>query len=392
MTNLLLRLFVPGYENKEDTAVRAAVGSLSGTVGILCNLLLFAVKLAAGLMTGALSITADAMNNLSDASASIVTLAGFRLAGKPADAHHPYGHARFEYLSGLAVAALILFIGFELAKSSLEKIFTPTPVAFSFVAVAILLLSMGLKLWMCLFNRKLGKEIQSQALMATAADSRNDCIATGAVLLAAVLGAVTKLHLDGWMGLAVAGFILYSGIQLAKDTINPLLGESADPELRQKIVDYIQRQPKVLGYHDLMVHDYGPGQRFASLHVELDRNEDPLLCHEIIDDMERECLRSHNVHLVIHYDPVITDDPELNRMRQLVSALLRVKDHRLTLHDFRMSQGETRTELSFDVDLPGDLQGQEETIRTTLETALNDLGEGEYGIAITFDPAVFEGR
>lgn len=392
MTNLLLRLFVPGYENKEDTAVRAAVGSLSGTVGILCNLLLFAVKLAAGLMTGALSITADAMNNLSDASASIVTLAGFRLAGKPADAHHPYGHARFEYLSGLAVAALILFIGFELAKSSLEKIFTPTPVAFSFVAVAILLLSMGLKLWMCLFNRKLGKEIQSQALMATAADSRNDCIATGAVLLAAVLGAVTKLHLDGWMGLAVAGFILYSGIQLAKDTINPLLGESADPELRQKIVDYIQRQPKVLGYHDLMVHDYGPGQRFASLHVEMDRNEDPLLCHEIIDDMERECLRSHNVHLVIHYDPVITDDPELNRMRQLVSALLRVKDHRLTLHDFRMSQGETRTELSFDVDLPGDLQGQEETIRTTLETALNDLGEGEYGIAITFDPAVFEGR
>ena len=392
MTNLLLRLFVPDYENREDTAVRAAVGSLSGTVGILCNLLLFAVKLAAGLMTGALSITADAMNNLSDASASIVTLAGFRLAGKPADAHHPYGHARFEYLSGLAVAALILFIGFELAKSSLEKIFTPTPVAFSFVAVAILLLSMGLKLWMCLFNRKLGKEIQSQALMATAADSRNDCIATGAVLLAAVLGAVTKLHLDGWMGMAVAGFILYSGIQLAKDTINPLLAESADPELRQKIVDYIQRQPKVLGYHDLMVHDYGPGQRFASLHVEMDRNEDPLLCHEIIDDMERECLRSHNVHLVIHYDPVITDDPELNRMRQLVSALLRVKDHRLTLHDFRMSQGETRTELSFDVDLPGDLQGQEETIRTTLETALNDLGEGEYGIAITFDPAVFEGR
>ena len=392
MTNLLLRLFVPGYENKEDTAVRAAVGSLSGTVGILCNLLLFAVKLAAGLMTGALSITADAMNNLSDASASIVTLAGFRLAGKPADAHHPYGHARFEYLSGLAVAALILFIGFELAKSSLEKIFTPTPVAFSFVAVAILLLSMGLKLWMCLFNRKLGKEIQSQALMATAADSRNDCIATGAVLLAAVLGAVTKLHLDGWMGMAVAGVILYSGIQLAKDTINPLLGESADPELRQKIVDYIQRQPKVLGYHDLMVHDYGPGQRFATLHVEMDRNEDPLLCHEFIDDMERECLRSHNVHLVIHYDPVITDDPELNRMRQLVSALLRVKDHRLTLHDFRMSQGETRTELSFDVDLPGDLQGQEETIRTTLETALNDLGEGEYGIAITFAPAVFEGR
>ena len=392
MTIFLLRLFVRNYENQEDTAVRAAIGALSGGVGIACNLLLFAGKLLVGLVTGALSITADALNNLSDATGSIVTLVGFRLAGKPADARHPYGHARFEYLSGLGVAALILVIGFELAKSSVGKILNPTSVEFSILAAGILLASIAVKLWMCLFNRKLGKEIQSSALMATAADSRNDCIATAAVLLAAVIEEASDLRVDGWMGLGVAVFILYSGIQLAKETINPLLGEGADPELRQKIVDYIQQQPKVLGYHDLMVHDYGPGQRFASLHVEMDRNEDPLKCHELIDDMERECLRSHNVHLVIHYDPVITDDPELNRIRQLVSAILRVKDPRLSIHDFRMVQGELRTELSFDVSLPADLQGQEEAIRTALEAALNDLGEGEYGIAITFDPAVFEGR
>ena len=391
MTNFLLHFFVKNYENKEDTTVRAAIGALSGAVGIACNLLLFAGKLLIGMLTGALSITADALNNLSDATGSIVTLVGFRLAGKPADAHHPYGHARFEYLSGLGVAALILVIGFELAKGSVEKILHPTPVEFSVPAALVLLASIGVKLWMYRFNRKLGTEIQSSALMVTAADSRNDCVTTSVVLLAAVIEAATSLRVDGWMGLGVAVFILYSGIQLAKETINPLLGEGADPELRQKIVDYIQQQPKVLGYHDLMVHDYGPGQRFASIHVEMDRNEDPLLCHELIDDMERECLRSHNVHLVIHYDPVVTDDPELNRMRQLVSAILRVKDSRLTLHDFRMVPGQERTELSFDVSLPADLQGQEEGIQAALETALNDLGERRYGIAITFDPAVFEG-
>ena len=392
MTKFLLRIFVPETAGSASGKARTAIGKLSGTVGTVCNLLLFAAKLMVGLLAGYVSVMADALNNLSDAFSSVVTLIGFKLAEKPADADHPYGHARYEYLSGLAAAAMIIVIGGERGRSSIEKIFAPSAVIMSDAMFIVLAVSVLLKLWLSHFNRSLGKQIESSALMATSADSRNDAISTGAVLLAAVLGAVTKLHLDGWMGLAVAGFILYSGIQLAKDTINPLLGESADPELRQKIVDYIQRQPKVLGYHDLMVHDYGPGQRVASLLVEMDRNEDPLLCHEIIDDMERECLRSHNVHLVIHYDPVITADPELNRMRQLVSALLRVKDHRLTLHDFRMSQGETRTELSFDVDLPGDLQGQEETIRTTLETALNDLGEGEYGIAITFDPAVFEGR
>lgn len=389
MTNLLLRLFVNNYRNTEDSRVRSAIGALSGWVGIGCNLLLFAFKLAVGTLSGSVSVTADAMNNLSDASGSIVTLIGFRLADKPADEHHPYGHARAEYLSGLAVAAMIMIIGFELAKSSVEKIMNPTPVVFSAVTALVLVSSVGVKLWMSLFNSSLGKMIRSTALQATAADSRNDCVATTAVLIAMVLEQLLKLPIDGFMGLGVALFILYSGWGLAKETISPLLGESADPVLRQKIVDYIEKQPKVLGYHDLMVHDYGPGQRFASLHVEMDHREDPLDCHERIDDMERECLRSHNVHLVIHYDPVVTDDPELQRLKAAASQLLQQVDDRLSLHDFRMVQGKRHMNLVFDVALPFDLRGKEQSIRKFIEDRFNEEGPLVYHVIITFDMADF---
>ena len=358
MTNLLLRLFVKNYSQKEDPKVRSAIGSLSGAVGIFCNQLLFAFKLLVGTLAGSVSITADAMNNLSDASGSIVTLLGFKMADKPADEHHPYGHARAEYLSGLAVAAMILIIGFELAKSSVEKIFHPTAVEFSALTAVILLCSIALKLWLCLFNRRLGNSIGSTTLLATSADSRNDCIATAAVLLAALVEHFANIRIDGFVGLAVAAFILFSGWNLAKETISPLLGENADPELRRLIADHLAAQPTVLGYPDLMVHDYGPGQRFASLHVEMDHREDPLLCHELIDEMERECLRRHNVHLVIHYDPVITDDPELNRLKEEVSVLLAGYDPRLSLHDFRMVQGKVHMNLIFDVPLPTDLRGK----------------------------------
>ena len=339
MTNLLLRLFVKDCENTSDPGVRAKIGSMSGAVGILCNVLLFGFKLLAALLSGSVSIMADALNNLSDASGSIVTLVGFRLANRPADEEHPYGHARFEYLSGLAVSVLIILIGFELAKSSLDKILHPAAVEFTWVTAVVLLASVAVKFWMFLFNRKLGNRIQSASLHATAADSRNDCITTAAVLLAAILEKTLNWRVDGVFGLGVAVFILYSGAMLAKDTVSPLLGENADPELRDKIVDYIRVQPKVLGFHDLMVHDYGPGQRFASLHVEMDAREDPLECHELIDDMERECYLSHNVHLVIHYDPVITDNLELNELKERVSGLLTRFDERLQLHDFRMTQG-----------------------------------------------------
>lgn len=387
MTSLLLRIFVPEYRNREDTAVRSAIGSMSGAVGICCNLLLFAFKLLVGTLSGSVSITADALNNLSDASGSILTFVGFRLADKPADEHHPFGHARAEYLSGLAVAMLILFIGFELAKSSIEKILHPVAVTLSGLTVLVLLASVAVKLWMCLFNRKLGKMINSSALMATAADSRNDCVATTAVLLAAAVEQLLDIRIDGFAGLAVAAFILYSGIQLARETVNPLLGESADPSLRDDIVDYICRNPKVLGYHDLMVHDYGPGRRYASLHVEMDHREDPMECHEIIDDMERECLRSHSVHLVIHYDPVITDDPELQRLKEEVALLLKQQDERLTLHDFRMVQGRRHMNLVFDVPLPGDLRGRENKIRQSIEQILNEEGPLTYHVKITFDTA-----
>ena len=390
MTNLLLRLFVKDHRNTADPQVRAAIGSLSGTVGICCNALLFLMKLIVGALTGSVSITADALNNLSDASGSILTLVGFRLADKPADEHHPYGHARAEYLSGLAVAVLILFIGFELVKSSVDKIFHPSPVTFSAPAAGVLVASIGVKLWMALFNRDLGKRIGSTTLAATSADSRNDCVATSAVLLAAIIEHTLDLRIDGYIGLGVAAFILYSGWNLAKDTISPLLGENADPELQEKIVDYIQAQPKVLGYHDLMVHDYGPGQRFASLHVEMDAREDPLECHELIDDMERECLNSHNVHLVIHYDPVLTDDPELRRLKEEVSALLRTRDRRLSLHDFRMVQGRRHMNLVFDVALPSDLRQQGAQIRQWLEDTLNETEPAVYHVKITYDTAAPE--
>ena len=389
MTQLLLRLFVKNRENTQDPAVRSAVGSLSGVVGILCNLLLFCLKLLVGTLAASVSITADAMNNLSDATSSIVTLLGFKLAEKPADEDHPYGHARFEYLSGLAVAVMIIVIGFELGKSSVEKILNPTAVEFTFATCVVLLGSIAVKMWLAFFNNKLGKMINASALEATAADSRNDCIATAAVLLAALVEAVTDWKIDGWMGLAVAVFILFSGWNLAKDTISPLLGEAASRELQEQIVGFIGADPKVLGYHDLMVHDYGPGQRFASLHVEMDKDEDPLACHEIIDDLERECFRQYGIHLVIHYDPVVTNDPELDRMRALVTAILKVKDERLSIHDFRMVPGSGHTNLIFDVSLPCDLRGHEKTLQGALEAALNDLGEGKYYTVITFDQAAF---
>ena len=390
MTQLLLRFVTKGASDPQDAQTRSAIGKLSGAVGILFNLLLCALKLLVGALAGSVSITADALNNLSDATSSIVTLLGFKLAERPADEHHPYGHARYEYLSGLAVAAIIVVIGFELAKTSVEKIIHPTPVEFSAVTALVLCVSIGIKLWLAVFNRKLGEMIRSSALSAAAADSRNDCLATGAVLIAGLVEWLTDWQVDGFMGLAVALFILYSGYNLARGTISPLLGEAADPLLREQIADYISASPKVLGYHDLMVHDYGPGQRFASLHVEMDKDEDPLLCHEIIDDLERECLKKHGVHLVIHYDPVVTNDPELDRMRALVAAILRVKDERLSIHDFRMVPGAGHTNLIFDVAMPARLQGQEETIQTALEAALNDLDEGTYHTVITFDLASFD--
>lgn len=365
--------------------IRARIGKLSGAVGIICNCLLAAGKLIVGHMTSSMSITADGLNNLSDGASSVVTLLGFKLAEKPADRKHPYGHARIEYIAGLTVAVMILFIGLELGKSSVQKFINPEPIEFSFTAVWVLCASILVKLFMMLFNLKMGRRINSNALLATAADSRNDVMTTSAVLAASIVEHFYDVRIDGVMGIAVSLFILYSGIKLAGETMSPLLGEGANPELQKQITDYINGCPMVLGCHDLMVHDYGPGRRYASIHVEIDKNEDPMACHARIDRMERECLKNYGTHLVIHYDPVVTDDPEVNSTKRLVNTIIKVRDSRLTIHDFRMVDDGESVKMSFDMILPEDLRGQEQSIKETVEKALNSLDSKKYYADITFD-------
>lgn len=365
--------------------IRARIGKLSGAVGIICNCLLAAGKLIVGHMTSSMSITADGLNNLSDGASSVVTLLGFKLAEKPADRKHPYGHARIEYIAGLTVAVMILFIGLELGKSSVEKLIDPEPIEFSFTAVWVLCASILVKLFMMLFNLKMGRRINSNALLATAADSRNDVMTTSAVLAASIVEHFYDVRIDGVMGIAVSLFILYSGIKLAGETMSPLLGEGANPELQKQITDYINGCPMVLGCHDLMVHDYGPGRRYASIHVEIDKNEDPMACHARIDRMERECLKNYGTHLVIHYDPVVTDDPEVNSTKRLVNTIIKVRDGRLTIHDFRMVDDGESVKMSFDMILPEDLRGQEQSIKETVEKPLNSLDSKKYYADITFD-------
>ena len=365
--------------------IRARIGKLSGAVGIICNCLLAAGKLIVGHMTSSMSITADGLNNLSDGASSIVTLLGFKLAEKPADRKHPYGHARIEYIAGLTVAVMILFIGLELGKSSVQKFINPEPIEFSFTAVWVLCASILVKLFMMLFNLKMGRRINSNALLATAADSRNDVMTTSAVLAASIVEHFYDVRIDGVMGIAVSLFILYSGVKLAGETMSPLLGEGANPELQKQITDYINGCPMVLGCHDLMVHDYGPGRRYASIHVEIDKNEDPMACHARIDRMERECLKNYGTHLVIHYDPVVTDDPEVNSTKKLVNTIIKVRDGRLTIHDFRMVDDGESVKMSFDMILPEDLRGQEQSIKETVEKALDSLDSKKYYADITFD-------
>lgn len=356
MTEFLLRRFVRGYPDVSRPESRAACGNMAGAVGIVCNLLLCGFKFLAGIVTGSVAISADAVNNLSDASSSIITLLGFRMSAKPADAEHPYGHGRTEYLSGLAVSVMILLIGLELVKSSVEKIIHPAPIEAGVLPVVILSVSILVKLWMAAFNRKLGRLIASPALEATAADSRNDVISTGAVLIATLLQMAFRWQLDGWMGLAVALFILYSGWGLVKDAIAPLLGQAPDPELVAHILEVTREYPGVLGIHDLIVHDYGPGRRFASLHVEMDAAGDVLHSHDVIDQIERRFLEQDGLHVIIHYDPIVTGDGQTARARDYLARAVKSIDPRLTIHDLRMVPGHTHTNLIFDLVVPHDFE------------------------------------
>ena len=389
MTQFLLRLFVKNHQDTQTPAVREGYGKLAGLTGIVVNALLCAGKLLAGALSGSVSIMADAINNLSDAASSIVTLLGFKLAAKPADDAHPYGHQRVEYLAGLTVAALILLIGTELVKSSIQRILHPEAVAFTVVGAAVLLLSIAAKLWLCLFYRKLGKSIRSEALLASAADSRNDVASTAAVLAAYAFAWFTHIQIDGWAGLLVAVFILWSGVGIARDTIDPLLGEAPDEALVHAIAQEIRSyDARVLGIHDLIVHDYGPGRRFASVHVELDAREDVLEAHELIDNIERDITKKLRVELVIHYDPIVTDDAEVNEVRQRVEAIVTEIDPRLSFHDFRMVRGREHSNVIFDLVLPFDLRGQEPSLRARIGEALH-AENPRYRTVITFDSEAF---
>ena len=384
MTKLLLRLFVKNYENSEDMAVRASVGKLAGATGIVCNIILFLGKLAAGLLAGSVSIIADAVNNLSDASSSVVTLLGFRLAQQPADEAHPYGHARYEYLSGLMVAVLILVIGVELVKSSVGKIIHPEAIDFSMITVGILVASVLVKLWMSLFFGTLGKRISSLTLQATSVDSRNDVVSTVAVLAGCVAGYFLHVNIDGYVGLLVAVFILYSGVNIVKETISPLLGEQADEELVGKIKALVLSCEEVLNVHDLLIHDYGPGRCFASIHAEVSARIDPMEVHDILDDIECEAMKKLNVHLVIHYDPVLPDDAEWTEMSNMMGEIIKEVAPEVTMHCFRMVGGAKQKNLVFDLMVPYDSEKTNQGLKKEIDAQLAARNK-KYGTIIRFD-------
>ena len=358
MTQFLIRCFIKRPDDVKDAAVRTAYGNLASLVGMACNILLCIGKLLAGTLFGSIAIMADALNNLSDASSNVVSLIGFRLAAKAPDAEHPYGHARYEYLAGLVVSVTILAIGLSLLKESALKVLHPTPVAFSWLSIGVLAASILVKLWLSGFNRAVGKKINSETLMATAADSRNDALTTGAVLLSTILCSLTGYGImDGIMGVGVAAFILWSGWGLVMDTLSPLLGESPSPELVEHIERTVMSYPGVLGMHDLMVHDYGPGHQFASLHVEFPAETDPLTAHDVIDNIENDFLKKDRLQVTIHYDPIVTADASVGVLRARLQEHARQLDPQLSIHDLRIVPGDSHTNVLFDLVFPAGYTG-----------------------------------
>ena len=358
MTQFLIRCFIKRPDDVKDAAVRTAYGNLASLVGMACNILLCIGKLLAGTLFGSIAIMADALNNLSDASSNVVSLIGFRLAAKAPDAEHPYGHTRYEYLAGLVVSVTILAIGLSLLKESALKVLHPTPVAFSWLSIGVLAASILVKLWLSGFNRAVGKKINSETLMATAADSRNDVLTTGAVLLSTILCSLTGYGIiDGIMGVGVAAFILWSGWGLVMDTLSPLLGESPSPELVEHIERTVMSYPGVLGVHDLMVHDYGPGHQFASLHVEFPAETDPLTAHDVIDNIENDFLKKDRLQVTIHYDPIVTADASVGVLRARLKEHARQLDPRLSIHDLRIVPGDSHTNVLFDLVFPAGYTG-----------------------------------
>ena len=374
MTDFLIKHFISDSENTDDPVVREQYGVLGGVLGVICNSILFIIKIIVGVAIGSIAVISDAFNNLSDLGSSLVSIIGARMGGKRADKEHPYGHGRYEYLSGLMVAVLIMVIGVELFKSSLDKVLHPSAVEFSWVTVGVLAFSILLKTWMALFNTKTGKMINSNTLIATAADSRNDVITTGAVLVAAILSHFVGFELDGWMGLGVAVFILYSGFGLVKDTLDPMLGKAPEneqvEEIRQKILSY----PGVLGTNDLMVHDYGPGRQFASVHVEMAAEGDAMKNHDVIDNIERDFMNDEGLHMIVHFDPISTKDNTVNELRIWIGEKVKEIDERLTIHDLRIVYGITHTNVIFDCVVPHNMDMTDKEVKK----AINDMVKEKY--------------
>ena len=353
LTKWLVKTFVKRPEDTDDERVRYTYGRLAGAAGLL-----FAAKLAIGALSGSVAILADAFNNLSDAGSSIVTLVGFKLSSAPPDAEHPFGHGRMEYLSALGVAALIMAAGFELFLSAVDKIRHPALPEFGVLTIVVLALAIAVKLWMALFYKKIGNTIRSEALKASCADSRNDVICTGVVLLTSLIGWLSGVAIDGYVGLLVALFVIWSGFTVIKETVSPLLGQAPDPEMVQDIKNTVMAHPGIIGVHDLMIHNYGPGRLVLSLHAEVSCHEDMMRSHDLIDCVERELSRKYRAIACIHMDPVDSGNEEVEALKITVETILEDIDPRLTMHDFRVVFGETHTNLIFDVVAPFDFKDE----------------------------------
>ena len=386
MGKLLIRIFVKDHENTDDPRVRERYGKFAGVVGIVSNLILCIMKILIGLVSRSIAIIADGINNLADASSSIITLVGFKLASQPEDEDHPYGHARIEYLTGLFISIVIIVIGLQLLRTSIDKILHPDPLEFSCLTIIILVAAILIKLWQSLFNRSIGRKIRSVTLIATAADSRNDVISTSAVLISVIVGKFTGIQIDGYMGCLVALFIIWSGIQLVRETTSPLLGEAPDQELVDSIAEIVKKEPGVLGIHDLMVHNYGPGKIFASMHIEVDADGDLMESHDMIDNIEKRIKDELHVEFVVHMDPVKTDDPLITKMKKIIADALLPLDGVDNIHDFRIVPGPTHTNIIFDVVLVADCSLSEKEITGIAAEAARSV-DNDFYVVITFDHA-----
>lgn len=386
MITLLSRLFIKNHRDYHTPSVRTAYGILCGLVGIFLNILLFAFKLAAGILSGSVAVTADAFNNLSDAGSSVITLIGFKLAAEKPDKEHPFGHGRFEYISGLIVSLVIMLMGLELAKSSFEKILHPEAVDASLLTFIALAVSIAVKFYMSFYNRAIGNKIDSVSMKATAADSRSDVVSTSAVFLVTLFSSFSNLNLDGYCGLAVALFILYTGFSAARDTIGPLLGQPPKEEFVNEIKSIVMSHPEVKGIHDLVVHDYGPGRVMVSLHAEVDEHADFCKTHDVIDNIERYIAEKMGCSAVIHMDPVSVGDEETEELkRQLTEFTHKTLSREMTLHDFRLVKGRTHTNVIFDIVVPYDSKLSDTEIKKSLRDYLSSLQNTRYFAIITVD-------